>query len=363
MVYAASAGIIWGCIYRSLDLYCMSRQFVFSRLFFTLVVCSPVSVAEQAASRLFSFEYQVSAELPKSGSGPVHVFIPLATQTEQQVVLTEVINASIPGQVEVEPVYGNRYWHGSLPDGDGQLLEVSIETTVERRGARMVVDAPVPALSANERERLALFLGSNSRVLVDHPILQPILKEVRDQAQNEDSSVMARTIYDWVVDNVEYKKVGTGWGNGDTYWACNERYGNCTDFHALLISLGRTVNIPARFEIGFTVPGDRSSGKINGYHCWAQYYLPGLGWFPIDASEAFKHPEKRDYFYGSHPLDRIHFSTGRDLQLGDGHQDQPLNYFIYPHIEVNGKRWRGKEDRSFTYQNVAPAALSAAVNF
>jgi transglutaminase-like putative cysteine protease len=74
----------------------------------------------------------------------------------------------------------------------------------------------------------------------------------------------ARAIYDWVVENVEYKKVGTGWGNGDTFWACSERYGNCTDFHALFISLARTEGIPARFEMGFPVPDSRPSGEIGG---------------------------------------------------------------------------------------------------
>ena len=125
------------------------------------------------------------------------------------------------------------------------------------------------------------------------------------------------------IDNVEYKKVGTGWGNGDTFWACNERYGNCTDFHALFISLARSEGIPARFEIGFPVPESRDEGKIAGYHCWVQFYLPEVGWFPIDASEAFKHPERREFFYGSPSRDRIHMTTGRDLELGEGHEASP----------------------------------------
>ena len=117
-----------------------------------------------------------------------------------------------------------------------------------------------------------------------------------------------------------------------------ERYGNCTDFHSLFISLARTEGIPARFEMGFPVPLDRSSGQISGYHCWVEFYLPETGWFPIDASEAAKHPEKRELLYGTQPADRIHFSTGRDLRLGPDHRDAPLNYFVYPHVEVDGEK-------------------------
>ena len=152
---------------------------------------------------------------------------------------------------------------------------------------------------------------------------------------------------------MEYKKTGTGWGNGDTFWACNERYGNCTDFHSLFISLARTEGIPARFEMGFPVPTDRESGEISGYHCWVEFWLPEEGWVPIDASEAFKHPEKRELFYGMHPADRLHFSTGRDLRLGKNHRGRPLNYFIYPYVEVDGKRSRLKVETRLRYEDRA----------
>ena len=57
---------------------------------------------------------------------------------------------------------------------------------------------------------------------------------------------------------------GSGWGNGDTFWGCSERYGNCTDFHALFISLTPSEGIPARIEIGFPVPTDRA-GPAPGF--------------------------------------------------------------------------------------------------
>ncbi len=147
----------------------------------------------------------------------------------------------------------------------------------------------------------------------------------------------ARAVYDYVIDHMEYKKVGTGWGQGDTYWACSAHYGNCTDFHALFLSLARAEGIPAKFEIGFPIPTDRKAGRIAGYHCWVEFYAPGSGWFPVDASEARKHPDRRDLYFGCQPLDRIKFTIGRDLRLGPGHTTGPLNYFIYPHIERDGQ--------------------------
>jgi transglutaminase-like putative cysteine protease len=196
-------------------------------------------------------------------------------------------------------------------------------------------------------------------VPVGHEILDPIRSEIHAQRLSDSPEDTARAIYDWVVDNVEYKKVGTGWGNGDTFWACNERYGNCTDFHALFISLARTEGIPARFEIGFPVPSDRNQGQIGGYHCWVQFYLPERGWVPIDASEAAKAPQKRELFYGSHPADRIHFTTGRDLVLSEGSAAAPLNYFVYPYVEVGGKPWQGKLPTRFSFSDVSGAELSS----
>src|SRR5256886_4489847 len=155
---------------------------------------------------------------------------------------------------------------------------------------------------------------------------------------------------------MEYKKVGTGWGNGDTFWACSARYGNCTDFHALFISLARAEGIPAKFEIGFPIPEDRTSGVIDGYHCWTEFHLPDVGWFPIDASEAWKHRERRDLYFGTQPADRIQFTIGRDLELGDGHTTGPLNYFIYPHVEVAGKRLDNVK-RSFRFSEILDANL------
>jgi len=323
---------------------------VFRKQLLTGLLVLSATNAWAAEARRFVFEYEVVVESIPSGVGPVNVFVPLASDSERQKVVAEEIDSSIPGAVAFENDYGNRFFRGEVAQSDGQPISVKVTTTIERRFSRREPPQVSRGVSAGERESLAAFLGPNERVVIGHPVLEPIRAEVRDLARGDDPAALARAIYDWVVDNVEYKKVGTGWGNGDTFWACNERYGNCTDFHALFISLARTEGIPARFLIGFPVPEERSSGEISGYHCWVEFYLPEVGWFPIDASEAFKHPEKREFFYGTHSSDRVHFTTGRDLRLGEGHRGKSLNYFIYPHVEVSGAPWAGRLENSFSYR-------------
>src|SRR4029453_6206567 len=72
----------------------------------------------------------------------------------------------------------------------------------------------------------------------------------------------ARAIYEHVTRTVKYDKSGTGWGRGDALWVCDARYGNCTDFHSLIIGMARAVGMPAKFAIGFPLPAQRGSGDI-----------------------------------------------------------------------------------------------------
>ena len=60
-------------------------------------------------------------------------------------------------------------------------------------------------------------------------------------------------------------------------------------------------------------------------------------WIPVDISEAWKAKEKRDYFFGSLDANRVRFSTGRDITLSPKQNGPPLNYFVYPYIEIDGK--------------------------
>jgi transglutaminase-like putative cysteine protease len=148
---------------------------------------------------------------------------------------------------------------------------------------------------------------------------------------------MARVLYDVVNGHMRYSKEGTGWGQGDSVWACASGHGNCSDFHSLFISLARSRKIPAVFEIGFPLPEQRGAGEVAGYHCWARFRAAGKDWVPVDISEANKNPKLRDYYFGNLTEDRVAFSTGRDLVLVPRQAGPPLNFFVHPYAEVDGQ--------------------------
>jgi hypothetical protein len=112
-----------------------------------------------------------------------------------------------------------------------------------------------------------------------------------------DPKAAARALYDHTLERMKYDKPDgdKGWGHGDAEWACDAKFGNCTDFHSYFMGLARSKGMAARFEMGFPVPGgDEKESKVGGYHCWAYVWIEGHGWLPVDISEADKHGEKAD---------------------------------------------------------------------
>jgi len=146
----------------------------------------------------------------------------------------------------------------------------------------------------------------------------------------------AQAIYNYVFDHMSYDKSGKGWGRGDVVYACDVAKGNCTDFHSLFIAMMRSVQIPARFKMGFPL-AKQPHGRLMGYHCWAEFFDELHGWIPVDISEAWKNPKEKEYFFGRLNEDRFQISMGRETHLNPRQNGPALNWFLLPHVEVDGK--------------------------
>jgi transglutaminase-like putative cysteine protease len=284
-------------------------------------------------SRHFTFHYAFTVKnLPSDKK--VRIWIPAAHSDGFQEVKIVSAKGDLPLKKTRESKFGDEIYFAEIKNGSSPELHFEVDYDVTRHERIALNPAPhLVALSTKERTE---YLEPDALV----PITGlPADLAVKVTAGKTDPLDKARAIYDYVFTTMKYDKTGTGWGRGDVLYACDAKKGNCTDFHSLFISMARSQGIPARFEIGFPLPPDKHSAEIAGYHCWSDFYIDGKGWIPIDISEAWKHPEKRDYFFGSHDVNRVQFSMGRDLRLTPAQEGKPLNYFVYPYVEVDGREY------------------------
>jgi transglutaminase-like putative cysteine protease len=290
-----------------------------------------------APVRNFDFTYLTRIPVSPAGAKTLRIWIPLPQSDPYQAIGGLKIESPFAYAKHRDPEYGNEYLYLQVPIAQvSSLEEVRMSFQVTRQEHRVEFDAhPVSAQSAGvDSPGFQRFLLPDRRVPLQGVIAELSAQETRGM---QDPLAKARAIYNYVIATMRYDKSGTGWGNGDAIWACTAKRGNCTDFHSLFIGMMRAAGIPARFEIGFPLPADQHDGAVPGYHCWAQFYVEPYGWIPVDASEAWKHPDKKDYFFGAHDDNRLQFTVGRDIRLDPPQQGDPLNYFIYPYAELDGK--------------------------
>ena len=307
----------------------LRKACVLSSLFFVLALSA---LAQD--SRHFTFHYAFTVKNLPSGK-KVRIWIPAAHSDAYQEIKVVSSKGDLPLKTTRESQNGNEIYYAETSATQPELhFDVEYDVVRHERIA-LGGDAHLVAasLSSNEKQD---DLRPDALVPVTGLPADLAVKVTQGKTQPLDK---ARAIYDYVFTTMRYDKTGTGWGHGDVLYACDAKKGNCTDFHSLFIAMARSQGIPARFEIGFPLPPDKHSAEIAGYHCWSDFYIDGKGWIPVDISEAWKHQEKREYFFGSHDVNRVQFSMGRDLRLSPPQEGKALNYFVYPYVEVDGQEY------------------------
>ncbi|MCA8976429.1 MAG: transglutaminase domain-containing protein [Planctomycetes bacterium] len=156
------------------------------------------------------------------------------------------------------------------------------------------------------------------------------------------------------------------------------RTGNCTDFHSLWTALARASGIPTRMSYGSLFkPSLDGVDRDASYHCWPEFYAPGIGWIPndvavadiftrpiaLDASNTEKvtlttatgysgaSPEWVDYYFGNLDARRVTWTMGRDLLLSPPQKAGPVNANAKGYVEVDGKEFSGFE-RKMTFREL-----------
>ena len=205
----------------------------------------------------------------------------------------------------------------------------------------------------------ALYLAPTSLGPIDG-----VVKELADKIVGNNTTVYskARAIYDWTCANMYRDPNTKGCGPGDVCALLQTPGGKCTDIHSVFVSLCRAAGVPAREVFGIR-QGKKAVEDITKWqHCWAEFFLPGYGWVPVDPADVRKMmltqnlqqddpktKEYREYFWGAWDAYRVKLATGRDLVLNPPQEGKPLNTFGYPYAEIGGKPLDWLEPATFKY--------------
>jgi len=301
------------------------------------------------ADRTFTFTYSTTvAQARANQTGPLEIWIPLPVSDPYQEVLDYKIEPPLAYTLVGDPQFDNEIMHfeidSLIPDS------VTITVTLDIRRVEENGWSHKQSASTKAEENLQQYLQPDELVPIDGPIAEEARQVVGD-ASGLTNLQKAELLYNHLLKTMKYDKSGVGWGHGDALYACSARAGNCTDIHSLFIGMARSLGIPSRFTIGFPLPETGDTVSISGYHCWAEFYDDDHGWLPVDISEAIKHPEKADYFFGRIDANRVAFTKGRDIKLESAGKSHSLNYFVYPYVLLNNEPFAQVSNKFTSYSN------------
>ncbi len=138
------------------------------------------------------------------------------------------------------------------------------------------------------------YTGERDKHIVFTPRLRSLAATLTDGEENPYRK--ARRIFRWVNDKFP-------WASAREYstidnipeYVLENRHGDCGQVSLLFITLCRISGIPAHFQSGFMM----HPGAWN-LHDWAEIYLEGIGWVPVDQSfgvPSFARNEEEEYFF------------------------------------------------------------------
>jgi transglutaminase-like putative cysteine protease len=241
---------------------------------------------------------------------------------------------------------------------------ISARPTVKMRFQVGLKDRKISEITGSEDPipvSVAKYLEASEWVPADDPEMKAIAEKAT--AGKQGILEKAQGVYDWVVENTfrDPAVKGCGFGiPGMTLRQCKGG-GKCADISAVFVTVARAAGIPAKDVYGLRLAAPKD-GEITGdFHCWAEFYLPGTGWVPVDPADVRKMmlvhnlaledaADWRKFFWGGDDLFRLVLAkNSRGVVFEPAQKGKPLNYFMYPFAQVDGKTLDFFDPKSFDY--------------
>ena len=194
---------------------------------------------------------------------------------------------------------------------DGSTASVSVTYYFDRYAIETQIDpSKVPTGYDTNSELYKVYTAPDAVVPSNNPtIVSDALKAVGSE---QNPYRKARLLYNFLLQKLRYTPVSVGTdvpasltaGTGDSY-----------TYAVAFVALARAVGIPARPVAGYLVYGNKQAAR----HFWAEFYLEGFGWVPVDpslgAGASYGGFPSRggvaDYYFGN--IDNHHIALTRGL--------------------------------------------------
>jgi transglutaminase-like putative cysteine protease len=320
----------------------MLKRRIFLLVLFMIALLLPAHSYAAGKERKGTVELTVTIDAPE-GSRNVRLWLPYPVSDGHQTIS----DVKISGNYTSEGIYAvpstgalALYAEWSVPAKERRL------TITFNADARERVMKSFPSTESVIPVEVLPYLEGTRFIPVDGKIKEVSLKITEGKKSIKDK---AEAVYDWVVENTFRDPDVQGCGVGDVEVTLAKRGGKCADISSVFVALARASGVPAREVFGLRLGKKAEEDMTGGHHCWAEFYLPGYGWVPVDPADVRKIMlvEKlelkeakayRDYYFGAVDPYRIALGKGgRGIYLSPVQNAGPLNYFMYPYAEVDGK--------------------------
>lgn len=322
------------------DPFWSDRRFVLVP--FLLVALITVPALAAAKERRAAVAVDVRLDVPP-GAKTVRLWIPYPMSDADQ----DITDVSVSGNFASSAVYregafGNAVLYAEWGTADvPPTLSYSFNAT-RREAVTNDFHATEPPVPTKELRR---YLASTRLGSTEGPAKEYAAKITEGKRTALEK---ARALYDWIVDNMRRDPDVKGCGPGEVDVLLAKLGGKCADIHSVFVTLARAAGIPAREVFGVRLPKGKEGDMTRAQHCWAEFHLPGHGWVVVDPADVRKAVLERkitveeakplrEYYFGAVDESRIAFGTGRDVVLNPPQAGPPLNYFMYPYAEADGK--------------------------
>ncbi len=298
--------------------------------------------SSMAKERSGEVELTVTIAAPDD-SKDVRVWIPYPVSNNTQ----DISNVRINGNFTQSGIYGEKetgnlalYAEWATPTKD-RTITLTFNAT-----ANELIRKDFPAVEPAMPVEIKEYLKSTVFIPTDGKVKEIALSTTKGKQK---ISQKARAVYQWVVENTVRDPDTKGCGPGEVDIQITKRSGKCADISSVFVSVARAAGVPAREVFGLRLGKKDEEDMTGGHHCWAEFYVPGYGWVPADPADVRKimlvdkldlkgAQDKIDYYFGAVDQYRIALARGgRGYYLNPRQNDGPLNYFMYPYAEVNGK--------------------------